>query len=292
MIGHFRTLLTWAERLLSRQLSSESLHHDGLIRSYLLYVPRHKVAAARLPLVLVLHGGASRPKDIARASEMHRIAEREGFIVAYPAGMPGGFGFTWNPGGQANHSSADDVGFLRALIGDLCARYPVDPQRVFVAGISIGGSMAYRLACSLSQVFAAVGVVAGAMTYEDCRPAHPVSIIHIHGTADQRVPYEGGRGRFTALHNNWPAISRAIDRWRAINRCEGPGEVIRLMEGLLGHRYTGTADVELWLVDGGRHVWPGGRPRGWHWWRGRFSVPFSASEKIWHFFSAHPRTET
>src|SRR5487761_1990232 len=96
MISLFRRIWFWIERLRSRRLLPEAIRHGGLIRNYLLYVPRHFQGKAALPLVLVFHGGAGQPAAIARDTEMHRIAEREGFIVAYPAGTPGRLGLTWN----------------------------------------------------------------------------------------------------------------------------------------------------------------------------------------------------
>ena len=291
MTDLFRTLKAWAERLGSRSLVVRAVRQNGTIRRYLLYVPQHLKGAEMLPLVLMLHGGAGRPRDMARATRMHRIAEREGFLVAYPAGMPGGFGLTWNPGGQIRRSTADDVGFIAAVIDDIRASHAVDPARIYAAGMSIGGSMTYRLACALSETFSAVGIVAGAMTCEDCRPDRPVSVIHIHGTDDRRVPVGGGRGPHTAPGNTWPPVWQAIDRWRTVDGCAREADVVRLVSGLVGHRYKGTrGDVELWLVEGGRHVWPGAPPRGWF----RLTRPparFSASEKIWQFFAEHARTK-
>lgn len=291
MIDPFRQAWAWFERLRSRRLRSEAIRHDGLIRNYLLYVPRHVEGRRPLPLVLVFHGGAAMPADIAQSTGMHWIAEREGFIVAYPAGTAGRQGLTWNPGGQGLRSDVDDVGFARALIAQLQQRYVIDPGRIYAAGMSIGGSLVYRLACTLSDSLAAVAVVAGVMTTETCEPDHPVSLIHIHGTDDQRVPLRGGRGRNTARYNNWPPVRRGIDRWCAINGCSGPAEVVRLVDGLVGHRCSGVADVELWLVEGGRHVWPGGAAAAPHWWQAPppATTAFSASEKVWTFFAQHPR---
>ena len=292
MIDPFRKAWGWVERLRSRRLMPGAIRHDGLIRSYLLYVPRHFQGKSALPLVLVLHGGAGRPQGIARMTHMHRIAEREGFIVAYPAGSPGRLGLTWNPGGQAIKSSVDDIGFMAALIAELRRSYRIDPNRVYAAGMSMGGMLAYQLACSMSESFAAIGVVAGVMLTESCHPVRPVPVIHIHGTADQRVPLGGGRGRRTPSYNSWPPVARGIKRWCEINRCEGPEETIRLTEGLVGHRRSGAADVELWLVEGGRHVWFGSTGGGWSWWwQRRPRGTFSASEKVWNFFAAHPRTD-
>ena len=292
MIGLFQAALNWLDRLLSRRLLSATIWHNGALRSYLLYVPRHFRTRPALPLVLVLHGGAARPRQIADASTMHRIAEREGFIVAYPAGTPGRIGLTWHPGPQGIGGGVDDEGFVRALLAELQRRHRVDPRRVYAAGMSIGGSMVYQLACALSDHFAAVAVVAGTMTTRQCSPSHPVSVLHIHGTADQRVPLHGGQGRHTARFNNWPPVRDGIERWCEINGCSGPGEVIRLVDGLVGRRCTGVADVELWLVEGGRHVWPSanayaGRPEA----RNAPGATFSASEKVWNFFQAHPKTD-
>jgi polyhydroxybutyrate depolymerase len=292
VIDPFRQAWAWLERLRSRRLISGAIRHGGLIRSYLLYVPRHLQGKTALPLVLVFHGGAGRPQEIARMSAMHQIAEREGFIVAYPAGTPGRLGLTWNPGGQAVRSTVDDVDFVRTLIEELQQRYNVDPDRVYATGMSMGGMLAYRLACSMSETLAAIGVVAGVMLTENCRPTRPVPVIHIHGTADQRVPLAGGRGRRTPVYNSWPPVQRGIRRWCEINRCEGPEETVRLVDGLIGHRHTGAADVELWLVEGGRHVWFGRPASGWLWWRRSAPGGFSASEKVWSFFAAHPRTQS
>ena len=145
-----------------------------------------------MPLVLMFHGGAGSPQVFAEGTGMHRIAEQEGFIVAYPAGTPGRSGLTWSPGVNRQRD-VDDVGFVHALVAELCRRYPIDPDRIYAAGLSIGGTLVYELACALSDELAAVAVVAGVMTSLDCDPKRSVPLIHIHGTSDQRVPLHGGR---------------------------------------------------------------------------------------------------
>jgi polyhydroxybutyrate depolymerase len=291
--GRFQAARHWLDRLLSRRLRTGTIWHNGILRKYLLYVPRHFRDQAALPLVLVFHGGAADAKQIAEASAMHLIAERQGFIVAYPAGTAGAVGLTWNPSGAngGGSSSVDDEGFVRALLTELQRRHRVDRHRVYAAGMSIGGALVYQLACSLSEQFAAVAVVAGVMTARNCNPSRPVSLLHIHGTADQRVPLAGGRGRKTARINDWPPVRDGIERWCEINGCEWPGEVIRLVDGLVGRRCRGTADVELWLVEGGRHVWPGAAARGGDAEaQNQPGAAFSASEKVWSFFESHPRS--
>jgi polyhydroxybutyrate depolymerase len=269
---------------------SETIHHDGLTRSFVLYVPGRLRNNVPAPLVLMFHGGAGNPQAFAADTGMHLIAEREGFIVAYPAGTSGRSGLTWSPGVNRLDREVDDVGFVRLLTAELQRRYPIDPDRIYAAGLSIGGTLVYELACALSEELAAVAVVAGVATSFDCDPARPVPLIHIHGTADQRVPLHGGRGRLTASNNEWPAVQDGIDHWCDINGCRHDPRVVRLLEGLTGYRYSGTADVELWLVEGGHHVWPGSTRPAPDQAEGQGPVGnFSASEKVWSFFAAHPR---
>ena len=224
-------------------------------------------------------------------SAMHRIAEREGFIVAYPTGTQGGSGLTWNPSGKASAGQTEDARFIRKLIFDLQRTYEIDPARIFAAGFSIGGSLVYDLAGVLADQIAAVAIVSGTMTTASLDPGRPVSLIHIHGTKDRRVPLQGGRGPATAASNVWPPVQVGIDRWREINGCTEEPQVVRLgMEGVIGYRYVGSADVELWLVEGGYHAWPGSlRDDASAQETLAEAAGFSASEKIWNFFDAHPR---
>jgi len=279
------------ERLASRRLIPYSIEHDGLTRTALLYAPQHALWRGALPLVFVFHGGGSSPEAIAQMSAMHRLAEREGFIVAYPAGLPGGSGLTWSPGGTRGARKSSDVRFVSEMIVDLRRRYAIDATRIFAAGFSIGGSLVYDLACVLADQFAAVAVVAGAMTLANCEPTRSVSLIHIHGTGDRRVPAAGGRGPATTSINTWRAVREGIDRWREINGCTGePLVTRRAIEGFTGYRYFGRSDVELWLVEGAGHAWPGGArdSAAAEGESGRASG-FSASEKIWNFFADHAR---
>ena len=281
---------TW-ERLASRRLLTHSIEHDGLTRTALLYVPRHVRRRRGLPLVLVFHGGASSPEKIARSSAMHRIAEREGFIVAYPAGTRVRRGLSWSVGGREDARRTGDARFVRSLIKDLQRRYEIDPERIHAAGFSIGGSLVYEVACRLAEQMAAIAVVGGAMTAGVFDPVRPVPLIHIHGTKDRRVPMTGGRGPATSDHNEWLPVQHGIDHWCRINRCTGSATVVRhALQGVTAYHHSGAADVQLWLVEGGYHTWPGGSaashdddPLG-------PSGGFCASEKIWSFFATRPAT--
>ena len=100
-------------------------------------------------------------------------------------------------------------------------RHSVDEKRVFATGISNGGMMSYRLACELSALIAAIGPVAGAQNLE-CRPAQPVSVVILHGTADLHVLYKGGAPLRMADVRN-PRVDRPVSEavafWVKQSRC-------------------------------------------------------------------------
>lgn len=287
-------------RVVPGRLAQQELRVGRLRRSYLLFVPPAYQRARPAPLVLVFHGGGGAARAIAGVSQMHRLAMREGFIVAYPEGTGRGLaaGFSWNAGGKpgsgwAERRGIDDVRFVRELVAALSQEYSVDPRRIYALGMSQGGMLAYRLACQMSEVFAAVAAVAATMTTADCRPKHPVSVLHIHGSADQNVPLQGGRGRFSARGADWPPVARGLDHWRKVNGCAGE-PVTTFADGpVTCVRYRGAADhcdVEYCLVEGGGHAWPGGKQTWGQRLRGDYvAQSFHATEKAWQFFKDHPK---
>ena len=84
--------------------------------------------------------------------------------------------------------------FISTVIDRVEASHDIDHHRVFAAGHSNGAIMSYRLACELADKIVAIGVQAGALEVQPCHPALPVAAIEIHGTADQNIPIDGGKG--------------------------------------------------------------------------------------------------
>jgi polyhydroxybutyrate depolymerase len=272
-----------------------SLHHDGRARTFLVHLPAAYSKDKSWPLVLVFHGGGGNGEQMAKMTGFSRKADQEGFIAVYPngTGLWQNRFLTWNAGNccaWAYENRIDDVGFIRALIGQLKKDYPVDDRRVYATGISNGGMMSYRLACGLSDLLAAIGPVAGAQNI-DCKPAHPVSVIILHGTADQHVLYKGGAPLRMADVRN-PRVDRPVSEavafWVKHNRCrEEPSTEKKGM--VVIERYggcsAGTAVTLYTLVEEG-HTWPGGTK--WAFWADEPSREVSATDVIWEFFKNHP----
>lgn len=277
------------------------LQHGGRERSYVLHEPAGAAGRKNLPLVLSLHGGGGNAFLNAQQTGFNAEADRSGFIVVHANGtgesrpllnsMGRGFMFTWNAGtccGYAQQNKVDDVGFLRAVIADVRKKYSIDPKRIYASGLSNGAMMSYRLACEASDLIAAVGIVAGAQTVSACKPAQPVSVIHIHGTADQNVPLLGGVGPKSYDRGPKPPVLDAIRFWA---RTDGAAaEPVSSTRGNVRKDvYAGRngVDVVFYTLAGGGHSWPGGERM-----LAILDAPspdLNATKTIWQFFAAHPK---
>jgi polyhydroxybutyrate depolymerase len=266
---------------------------DGLTRRYLLFLPGGARAGRALPLVLVFHGGGVRARAMAAHTGFTGAAEREGFAVAYPEGIDR----RWNDG--RGYGSHDDVAFVRALLDTLGRQVAIDSTRVFATGISNGAMFAYRLACDLPGVLAAIAPVAGAVPAalaERCAAARPTAVLAFQGTTDPLLPYGGG-GRRPSGRGEVLSARASAALWARVNGCaespeqEPPIDSVRDGTRVRPVRWSGCRegrDVILYTIDGGGHTWPGGPPVGPG--VGRVSRELDATTAIWAFFAGHPRS--
>ena len=204
---------------------------------------------------------------------------------------------TFNAGNccaYAAEQRIDDVAFTRRILDDMEAIAAVDRRRVFATGMSNGGMMAYRLAAELSDRIAAIASVGGPMGTTECHPHRAVSVMHVHGDADEFAPFHGGRGRGfsgTEFHS----VDHGIEAWVRANGCDPLPVVGRLPDReddgttVRQVRYGGGRDgteVVLLVVEGGGHTWPGREPRLRT--LGVATRDISANDMIWEFFQRHP----
>jgi polyhydroxybutyrate depolymerase len=233
------------------------------------------------PMLLALHGLTQTGNGMMGFSNFNLYAEQYGFIVVYPNGVSN----SWNvgfPGG----STADDVGFLIALIDTVNAAYATDLNRIYSTGFSNGGFMSYRLACEAGDRIAAIASVAGTMTNASlsaCQPSRDIPVMHIHGTNDYVVFYNGGFGN--------ASVNEVLTFWKTANECPAIPTIENLPdlvpEGSTVQKQTWTpctdsTEVTFYKINGGGHTWPGSVGTTGS---GNTNRDIIASEEIWKFVS-------
>ena len=265
---------------------SVTLSSGGRVRSYRLYRPTD--LPARAPLVVMLHGGFGDAALAERAYGWDAQADAGHFVVAYPEGINRAWAVGGGCCGVPGRTGVDDVAFVRTVVDDVARRVPIDRRRIYATGISNGGMFAYRLACDTS-IFAAIGPVAATLL-GPCRSPAAVSVIHIHGTADSRIRFDGAPGD-GAERIDGPAVPALISRWRAVDRCGDP--TVHRDDPVTTSSSScpqGRA-VTLVTVAGAGHQWPGSTPRpGLERALGIDppSQALDATRVIWRFFDGHP----
>jgi polyhydroxybutyrate depolymerase len=253
--------------------STQTIDVGGVSRSFHLYRPPGLSDGA--PLVVMLHGGFGTGAQAERSYHWDTEADASHFLVAYPDGLMR----AWNAGtccGEPQRSDIDDVGFITAMVGAIGQEMPIDRARVYATGMSNGAMMALRLGCQ-TDTFAAIAPVAGTLM-TDCSGARPTSVLQIHGTADDRVPYNGGPGKtFSAdgtARVDGPSVQAVNATWRGIDGCGQPNS-------------TTAGDVT-----GAGHQWPGGDPSPLAQKIGNIPAPstaLNATDTIWQFFAPNHR---
>jgi len=242
-------------------------------RSYKLYIPANRRDGQPLALVVMLHGCTQSPDDFAAGTRMNALAEEHGCLVAYPA-QPSSANAQkcWNwfsPADQRRDGGEPSLiaGITRRIMRD----HPVDPDRVYVAGLSAGGAAAAIMGAVYPDLYAAVGVHSGlpcgaardlpsafaAMrqgTAGSGRGTGTVPAIVFHG--DQDTTVHPSNGAAVVAQSTAAATGLTV----MVERGQVPG----------GHGYTralhtdasGRVLCEQWTIQGAGHAWAGGSAAG------------------------------
>ena len=255
------------------------------------------------PLVVNLHGYTLNRGFQMTYSGMNAVAEREGFLVAYPDAVNG----DW-------FGPQDNIGFIDRVLDDVSSQYAVNARKIYATGFSQGGMMSYLLSVELSDRLAAIASVGGTRPLAsgdilappniEPTPSRRFPVLHIHGTGDAIVPYNGGISTVGSLTLNFPPVLRSVHDYVLNNG----GDLMPTIVDLPNTNTTDGTTVQLLSYDGGNYLDQAGNARpaevllyriqnGGHNWPGDatgwpgFAVPvnydISASNEIWKFFSRH-----
>jgi polyhydroxybutyrate depolymerase len=179
------------------------------------------------PTIFMLHGAGGTVREL---RDLPGAARQAGAVTVVPSGIGGRWNF-FPPGHESDSDRAffdrlgglpDDEAFLSALAHELVARGIADPRRIFIAGLSLGGVMALRMACADASLFAGMAVLIAGMEQETgaaCQPAKPLRILMVRGTDDPVIPDTGG---LTVRGDRvWPT-NKLTDFFRQLNGCSAP----------------------------------------------------------------------
>ena len=142
-------------------LVPNTLNVGGIERSYLSYIPLD--LSNNIPVIIQFHGGSGTSKDAYyREGNLNGVADSEGILMIYPQAEIS-TGSVWNTlhSDEGNKVSADDFGFIEAIIDFLEEDSRIDTSRIYVAGYSNGAAMAYQIACHLNDRIAGFVVHSG-----------------------------------------------------------------------------------------------------------------------------------
>jgi len=251
----------------------------------------------------VFHGGDGDGAGAERLTGFSALAEREGFLVAYPDGV----GKHWNdgrdfPDSQAYRENVDDVAFAASLIDRISREHTVDVDRVFATGFSNGGIFAHYLAARLAGRIAAIASVSGgiAKPFDKLfRPERPVSVLIIHDVGDPLVPYHGGGVGPRRTNGQVVDTEEAVRLWVAADGGSAkaatdlppdidPKNGCSVERGRWSGGRDGT-EVVLYTTRGGGHTWPGGPQYAPQALVGKVCREFDGTRTIWEFFRRHPK---
>ena len=234
----------------------QTFEWQGTQRQYLIKMP--SVNRETIPVLFFLHGLGDNITRLDNEFHFQQVADEYNWAVVVPQALNEGYGTMWNAGLMS--SSIDDSGFLMALLDSLSVQYPMNLDSVFFTGFSMGGFMTHRMAIEHGDRITACAPVSGLITHSMSNlSAVPVRMLHIHGTTDPVVGYDGNSQYFGG--NLGLGVEAILNYWKNANHCVTEPVIDTFPDlkndGLRFVRYTYEGDAELQHIKviGGNHTW-------------------------------------
>ena len=264
----------------------EKMQIQGRERSYSMHVPPSYDPTKPMPMILMTHGMSQTGADLQAMIDSNKLADKEGFIAVYPDSV-NWFNVkglrTWESGNglvlPGQH--AGDIQFMGRLIDATKTQLNVDPMRIYMAGFSNGGMLAYATAGALSGTLASVAILSSTMSGKEARPKEPLSLINVHGDVDPIIPLAGLTDTPPVLADVGVPIFKpthwSTDYYKALDGITEPYSVSHLGKETIetaANAKNGTA-VEQITISGADHF---------------LNNRAFLLQQTWDFLKAHPRT--
>lgn len=257
-----------------------------------------------MPLVVMLHGCTQSPDDFAAGTQMNKLAEEHGCLVVYPAqSSSANISRCWNWfNAQDQHRDRGEPTLIAGITRQVMGDYAVDPQRVFIAGLSAGGAAAAVMSATYPDLYAAVGVHSGlahgaatdmpsafaamrnggTVTAQERRSGRLVPTIVFHGDQDSTVHPRNGDQVIAQARASGPA---ELQPTATVLRGQAPGG--RSFSRTLHADPDGRSVLEQWVIHGAGHAWAGGSTAG------SYTDPEGpdAGREMLRFFLANPHPD-
>ncbi|MFL0267456.1 prolyl oligopeptidase family serine peptidase [Candidatus Clostridium radicumherbarum] len=169
--------------------------------NYLLYTPKDYNEDVKFPLVMFLHGSGERGDNL-ELLKLHGIPK----LISQGKDFPF---IAISPQCPSSVCLTELTEDLNLLIEDIISNYSVDPEKIYLTGISMGGFAAWKLACKHPEKFAAILPICGgpwnACYDEEISNLKDIAVWAFHGAKDEVVPIEGTKAiidNLRAIGNN------------------------------------------------------------------------------------------
>jgi poly(3-hydroxybutyrate) depolymerase len=254
----------------SAQFTSDSVLIENRSRSFHFKIPAQLKPGTSL--LFLMHGSGGTGLGMAKTtSKLQAIADKENLIIVYPDAYEG----FWNEcrrysTATANKEDLDEEGFFNAMINRFDSLYKIDRKKVFAAGMSGGGHMAYKLGLTMPGTIHAIAAIIANLpdaASTDCIPAgKAIPVMIINGTLDQINPYNGGK---MIVNNSNFGVVRSSEEsfayWSSLAGYSGqpvkkllpdtdPGDKKRIES--YTYKSKNKPEITLLKVVGGKHDYP------------------------------------
>jgi len=237
-------------------------------RDFIIHIPdkyyNSPYDTIKYPLIIVSHGWNQTAPMIEDITGFSDLSNSRGFFVSYLHYVGPPPNNSWNY--FMDPAKPDDMGYAKAVIDTMFARFPIDSSKVFAAGFSDGCGMSNRLALEMNGLIKATGTVGGMIQFDAGVETHPVKMIHIHAKSDPAVSYANTR-------------NTTLNYWLNLNECDNLPDTLFNDRGYIVEEWTNPSEeteVLFFTIPWAQHAWPENNGT---------SMYVDATDVIWGFFN-------